>query len=291
MFFAPKKRWFNAYNIIFIIINHSSFVLKKKKASRGGDLHDVRPEFIYTMHEKKRKFFIVLYGPTAVGKTDLSLTLAQQVSAEIINMDVGQFYTPLSIGTAKPEWRSFSTPHHFFDIINTPRDYTVSEYRTRVFETMESIWQRNKIPLLVGGSGFYLASLFFPPSEATPDTQPLSRAVIQKPELLWQELNQIDPVRAAALHPHDTYRIQRALQIWYTTKQKPSERTTQYQPPASYLIIFLTRDRHELYTRINERVSIMLQHGWVNEVKKLQGSEWETFLRTKGLIGYPELFD
>jgi len=206
-------------------------------------------------------------------------------------MDVGQFYTPLSIGTAKPDWRSFSTPHHFFDIINTPRDYTVSEYRNRVFETMESIWQRNNIPLLVGGSGFYLASLLFPPTETTLETQLLSRTLAQDSKFLWQELSRIDPVRAAALHPHDTYRIQRALQIWYTTKQKPSERSTLYQPPASYLIIFLTRDRHELYARINERVSIMMQQGWVNEVKKLQGSEWEPFLRKKGLIGYQELFD
>ena len=103
------------------------------------------------MHGKKQKFFIVLYGPTAVGKTDLSLAIAQQLSAEIINMDVGQFYTPLSIGTAKPDWCSFSTPHHLFDTIDSPRDFSVTEYRQSVLEKMDMIWQRNHVPLLVGG--------------------------------------------------------------------------------------------------------------------------------------------
>ncbi len=243
------------------------------------------------MHGKKQKFFIALYGPTAVGKTDLSLAIAQQLSAEIINMDVGQFYAPLSIGTAKPDWRSFSTPHHLFDTIDSPRDFSVTEYRQIVLETMERIWKRNHVPLLVGGSGFYLSSLLFPPLSGSAEPAEAFPLLLKDPKSLWQELNNVDPLRAAALHPHDTYRIQRALQIWHTTQQKPSERQTRYQPPASHLIIFLTRDRSELYARINERVKIMIKQGWIEEVERLIESPWKDFLQKKRLIGYPELIE
>lgn len=243
------------------------------------------------MHGKEQKFFIVLYGPTAVGKTDLSLSIAQQLSAEIINMDVGQFYSPLSIGTAKPDWRSFSTPHHLFDTLDTPRDFSVTEYRQRVLETMELIWQRNHVPLLVGGAGFYLSSLLFPPLARPSESIEALPVLTEESKNLWQELHAVDPLRAAALHPHDTYRIQRALQIWYSTQQKPSEYQALYQPPASHLVIFLTRDRSELYARINERVKIMIHEGWIEEVKKLLESPWEAFLQKKRLIGYPELID
>lgn len=248
------------------------------------------------MHAPEKKFFIILFGPTGVGKTDLSLELAKQLPVEIVNMDVGQLYTPLSIGTAKPDWRPDKTPHHLFDIIDVPRDYTVLEYREQALSTMEKIWHRNHIPILVGGSGFYLSSLFFPPTtgacknHAEPSGHPTHYESLT-PKDLWLELKRIDPERAAAIHPHDTYRINRALAIWQATGKKPSTYTSVYQPPASYFLIFLTRNRQELYARINERVESMLAQGWQQEVQRLLATPWESFLRTKGLIGYPELCD
>ena len=106
---------------------------------------------------------LIIFGPTAVGKTDFALKVAERVPAEIVNMDVGQLYTPLSIGTAKPNWRSETVPHHLFDYVDKPRNITVVEYRKILLEVLEDIWQRGKLPIIVGGSGFYLKSIFFPP--------------------------------------------------------------------------------------------------------------------------------
>src|SRR5205809_276369 len=98
---------------------------------------------------------LIIYGPTGVGKSELALTVASQMPAEIINMDVGQLYTPFSIGTAKPDWRHQTIPHHLFDAINEPKQYTVVEYRNAVFKLVSDIRERGAIPILVGGSGFY----------------------------------------------------------------------------------------------------------------------------------------
>src|SRR5579863_9779399 len=116
-----------------------------------------------------RPFMLIVYGPTGVGKTDVALAIAQHIPAEIINMDMGQFYTPLSIGTAKPDWKNSPIPHHLFDIIDTPINYTVAEYRTMLYKTVQEVIGRGNLPILVGGSGFYLHSLLFPPHTAFPD--------------------------------------------------------------------------------------------------------------------------
>ena len=109
----------------------------------------------------KQPFTLIIYGPTGVGKTDLALDLAQHIPIEIINMDMGQFYTPLSIGTAKPDWKNSPVPHHLFDIINEPRNFTVSEYRILFYKKVGEIIERGNLPVVVGGSGFYLHSLLF----------------------------------------------------------------------------------------------------------------------------------
>src|SRR5204862_4915580 len=118
---------------------------------------------LYSMNKKiiKQSFIVIIYGPTGVGKTDVALTLAHHFPSEIINMDVGQFYVPLSIGTAKPDWKKESTPHHLFDIIDSQSNYTVTEYRNKVQTTIKDIINRGNLPILVGGSGFYLHTLLF----------------------------------------------------------------------------------------------------------------------------------
>src|SRR3990172_4748508 len=106
-----------------------------------------------------RPFMLIIYGPTGVGKTDMALAIAERMPSEIVNMDVGQFYTPLSIGTAKPAWRSSPVPHHLFDILDTPKNITVVEYRTLLLKKINEIRDRGNLPIVVGGSGFYLYSL------------------------------------------------------------------------------------------------------------------------------------
>ena len=108
------------------------------------------------------KKIIILYGPTGVGKSDCALALGEKFPLELINADVGQFYTSFSIGTAKPDWKNQKMAHHLFDILNEPIDFSVAEYRKKILETCQNIWQKSKTPIIVGGSGFYLKSIFFP---------------------------------------------------------------------------------------------------------------------------------
>jgi len=236
-----------------------------------------------------RPYFVVLFGPTGVGKSDVAITLAEHLPCEIVNIDVGQFYVPLSIGTAKPDWQNQKVTHHLFDILDQPVDCTVVAYRELFERTIKDIWQRNKVPLVVGGSCFYVHALFFPPHIGASADEKACKDY--QPDQLWQKLNEIDPLRAQKIHPHDTYRIKRALAIWHATGKKPSVFVPAYEPPADYTLICLTRDRQQLYERINKRTELMIKEGWIDEVKPLVGTEWEQFLRKKNLIGYPELFD
>ncbi len=234
-----------------------------------------------------RNKFLVIYGPTGVGKTDLSNSIAQAIPVEIINMDVGQFYTPFTIGTAKPlDWQTDQIKHHMFDILSEPKNLTVVEYRTRVKKLMHEIWQRGKLPVLVGGSGFYLRSLIFPllSCNVTVDVPEKN-----KKEESWEALYEIDPGRALEIDRYDTYRIVRALHIWKKTDVIPSEYKPVYDPIADYKIVFLTRDRQELYHRINKRVEMMLECGWLREIREIISTKWEQFILEKKLIGYNEL--
>lgn len=233
---------------------------------------------------------LVIFGPTGVGKSDFAEQIAQHVPAEIINMDVGQLYTPLTIGTAKPNWRYSSITHHLFDVLDSPCDYNVATYRSRVLDLIRSLWLQGKVPILVGGSGFYLKSLFFPPTMPVVVTN--NRVVTQENvHDYWLALQQVDPVRAAAIDKQDTYRIGRALGIWHATGIKPSDYAVSFEPPCSFTLLFLTRPRQELYDRINARVDIMMQQGWLSEVERLYQTDWESFLLKKKLIGYNELLD
>lgn len=231
---------------------------------------------------------ILLFGPTGVGKTDLSELIARNLHVEIINMDMGSFYTPLTIGTAKPDWQHQPVRHHLFDIINQPANYTVADYRADVIRVSTDIRSRGAIPLVVGGSAFYLASLFFPPQSGQSlhdDIQPAG------PEHeWWQQLLAIDPERARAIHPNDHYRIRRALVLWYATGKKPSELAPVYQPiDSNVTIIHLTRNRDDLFARINARVAHMMRAGWIEEVARLRGTNWEPFIKEKKIIGYDDI--
>jgi len=232
---------------------------------------------------------LVIYGPTGVGKTDFALNLAQQIPAEIINMDMGQFYTPLSIGTAKPDWKNSTIAHHLFDIIDEPKNFTVSEYRILLYKKVKEIVQRGKLPILVGGSGFYLHSLLFSSGIAIDDVD--ISDMYPTGTNLWEKLYIIDPKRALSIDKADQYRIRRALGIWHATGKLPSSYSSFYNPEANYMIIFVERDRQELRNRIDTRVLEMLKCGWIEETKVLMQTPWQQFIQHKNLIGYSEIFD
>ncbi len=232
-------------------------------------------------------FFITITGPTGVGKTALVDDLARQLSfpIEVINADTGQLYTPLSIGTAKPNLEQVAMPHHLFNVISSPEDYTATQYREAVLTLMKQISSRGAVPVVVGGSGFYIATLFYPPALQQIDEQDFSG---QSTEELWDLLATIDTARAMHIHKNDRYRIERALQIYYQTGTLPSTVAPAFAPPGSCVIYFLTRAKEDLHERINKRVLAMLHDGWVEEVVGLP-EEWHQYLLKKKLIGYPEI--
>jgi len=240
------------------------------------------------MNKQKKPFVFIIFGPTAVGKTSFALKLAGEVPAEIINGDSGQFYTPFSIGTAKPDWKNEPVAHHLFDIVDEPKDFSVVAYRKRLIETVHDISSRGKLPIIVGGSGFYLKSLFFVPLAGSESSQ---EDLLQDKDFSWEKLHKIDPKRAGQIQKSDFYRIKRALYIWYTTGKKPSDCIPEYKPPFHSSICYLTRERQQLYDRINMRTGQMIQEGWLEEAKALHATEWRAFLYRKKLIGYDILFD
>lgn len=234
-----------------------------------------------------KKNLIIITGPTAVGKTAFSLELAGRVNGEIINADMGQFYTPLSIGTAKPDLATVDLPHHLFNIVDEPRNFTVAEYNKLAHAAIESLWLQNKTPIIVGGSGFYIQSLLFPPQESPITSSVPTSLSLPNKEDLWQSLHAIDPERASHIHPNDTYRLIRALTLFHTTQQKPSA----FEPATMDVffdhltMIVLDRDRDDLYDIINKRTTLMLNNGWIEEVENLN-DQWKKFLVAKKIIGY-----
>jgi tRNA dimethylallyltransferase len=236
---------------------------------------------------KTKPYIIVIYGPTGVGKTDSALEMAKSIpAAQIINGDVGQFYKPLTIGTAKPDWQHSPIQHHLFDSIDEPRNYTVWEYRQHVQQLIQELHRNDITPIIVGGSGFYIASLLFCQQEFDHQEQNQSA---ENPS--WDTLQQIDTVRAAQIHPHDHYRIARALNIWRITGQKPSMYKPRYAPLAPTLMLYVTRTRKELYERIDQRVLDMMEQGWLGETQNVLGTPWERFLQEKKLIGYDDIIN
>lgn len=234
-------------------------------------------------------FFIILFGPTGVGKTACSLALGQAQSIEIINGDMGQVYERLSIGTAKPDWKNDPIAHHLFDIVKDPVHYSAYQYRRDCLPLLAMIGGRGgssaHTPVIVGGTGFYLKSLFFPPADrgAQPVAAPMR-------DIYWDLLHAVDPVRAREIHPHDTYRIGRALHIWREHGILPSQLKPSFALPGRCHILFLDRDTDDLYGRIDDRVEEMMSLGWIDEVAALPTS-WHTFLSAKGLLGYRDVIE
>lgn len=252
---------------------------------------------------KNSCYILFISGPTGSGKTDFSLQLSKHLvtdesvgtpadsSVEIINADVGQFYTALSVGTAKPDWKNAPIKHHLFDIINEPAlyEFNVVNYRDMLLKKATEIYKKGKLPIVVGGSLFYIRSLFFPPLG---DTESSPRGQSDENISLWKKLQEIDPKRANEINPSDTYRIQRALSIWKQTGKKPSEQVPEFNPGFHARILFINLPREHLYKRINQRTEEMINdEGWLDEVRGLVGTSWEHFLKEKKLIGYPEIFD
>lgn len=238
------------------------------------------------------KFFIIITGPTGVGKTDFADILSKTLNfkTEILNADLGQFYTPLNIGSAKPDLKN-KTNYSLFNILNEPKNFTAYDFRNLIINKIEQLWDKKIIPIIVGGSMFYIKSIFFPPQNL--DNQKNKNNLdlsLQNTQELYNQLNSIDPIRASQINNKDRYRIERALDLWYQTGQKPSELSPKFSIPfnSKGIIYYINRDRQELYNIINKRTKIMFDLGFIEEVNNLD-HEWKEFLIEKKIIGYNDI--
>jgi len=242
---------------------------------------------------------LLIGGPTGVGKTKLSLICAKVLNGEIISADSVQVYKGLNIGSAKISFNEMEgVPHHFIDILNPKEAFDVETFRKKAHELIIKLNNENKLPIIVGGTGFYMRALLFP---YTLGNSEKNLEVRKKYEMLAKEkdneyvysiLEKIDKESASKLHFNDTKRVIRALEIYETTGKKKSEQTLQLESIYDYTLLALTRDRKELYSVINERVEDMFKQGLLEEVTHLVKNEGLTSnLQSMSAIGYKEFFD
>ena len=239
-------------------------------------------------------------GPTATGKTALSVTLARQFNGEVINADSMQVYRGLSVGTAKAtEEERAGVCHHLLDFLNPEEPYSVAEFVEMAAGFIPQITGRGHLPLVVGGTGLYITSLLhgiaFAPQRSDPELREelQQEAEEQGAQALYERLRQIDPEYAAKVHPNNLPRVIRALEVFRLTGRKMSEEQRQSRPetpPYRSLCLCLTyRDRAELYRRIDLRVDKMLEQGILGEAETvwLHKAEYRTAAQA---IGYKEFF-
>ena len=242
---------------------------------------------------------LVIAGPTAVGKTALSVSLAKELNAEIVSADSMQIYTGLDIGTAKPTVKERSgITHHMIDVCHPSERFSVAQYVKEANAVIDSVFLKNKAVIIVGGTGLYIDNLIYNNNFSELDVDMKIRADLQKEaeeiggEALLEKLSTIDPLYASKLHPNDTKRIVHALEIFYSTGKTQSEHISESrkaEPKYDYLYAVLDcSSRNVLYERINKRVDVMLDSGLVDEAKKVIYSDWYQNSTASQAIGYKE---
>ena len=244
---------------------------------------------------QRKVHFIV--GPTAVGKTFLSQLLAQKIELEIVSADSRQIYRYMDIGTAKPDaWFRQKVPHHFIDICDPDEYYSAGLFGKQARQTIEQIFGRNKVPLVVGGSGFYIKALVDGIFELDAKDQEIrnvleSRLNSEGLSALFRQLQEVDPIYAQKISPNDRQRILRSLEVFLITGKPFSSFHEQQPEPADFEAIFwgLTMERKMLYKRINQRVELMLKEGLIDEVKHLLEMGYSPRLNALNTVGYKEV--
>lgn len=239
----------------------------------------------------------VLVGPTASGKTPISLLIAPGLNAEIISADSRQIYKQLDIGTAKPSKEDLSRVRHYFvDEIPPERDFNAGEFGVRGREVIGEIFGRRKVPLVVGGSGLYVRALvdgFFEGVSSDPETRSeLYRRLREDgAEALYDELKRVDPLSASRMHPSKPRRVIRALEVYRLTGTPISElQQASVRTGIKPVFAGLRWNRKLLYARIDRRVEWMIARGLVDEAKALRATGYSSALNSLNTPGYREVF-
>ena len=241
---------------------------------------------------------VVVVGPTAVGKTDISIRLARVLNGEIVSADSRLFYRSLDIGTAKPSLEERRVvPHHLIDVADPDEEWSLAVFQSKAKQTIHEIQSRGKLPFLVGGTGQYIRAVIeeweLPPQK--PDYK--LRAILEKlgeeigPKELHRQLSAIDPEAAMRIEPGNLRRTIRAIEVMLKTGYRFSQLSKKRASPFSKLIIGLNRPRPELYDRIDNRINIMIRTGFIDEVRGLLQRGYSPSLTSLSAIGYRELIE
>lgn len=226
-----------------------------------------------------KKKLIVLTGPTAVGKTDLSIKLAQRINGEIISADSIQVYKHLDIGSAKITMEEMDgVRHHLIDVLDPTDSFNIATFKTMAVAAMDEIYNRGKIPIITGGTGFYIQSVLYDINFANNEDDGYRNALEKLadengPNFLHNMLKDIDPVSADNIHANNVKRVIRALEYYHQTGQLMSEHNATEaakKSPYNFAYFVLNCNRELLYNRIDKRVDIMIEQGLVDEVRNLR---------------------
>jgi len=241
---------------------------------------------------------LVIVGPTAVGKTKMAIQLAHRLQGEVVSADSRQVYRYMDIGTAKPTWEEREgIPHHLIDIIDPDEEFSVADYQRLAQRVIRDIWARNKLPILAGGTGFYISAVIDNYNFSSHAVNREYRRQMQRlgekygGAYLLEKLRPVDPVAAERLHPNDLRRIIRALEVYEFTGRPLSQWEREQDKESPYLlsIVGLTMDRAALYAVINRRVEEMIARGLVEEVRALLARGYSPDLNSMQGLGYKEI--
>jgi tRNA dimethylallyltransferase len=238
-----------------------------------------------------QKLFVLL-GPTAVGKTEIALQLAQELDGEIVSADSRLMYRGMDIATAKPtRAEQARVPHHLIDVVAPDQELTLAEYQERAYAAIDDIFARGKLPLLVGGTGLYIRAVVEGYNIPRVPPNPARRAELEQlpaPEL-YARLQTLDAAAARTMLPNNTRRIIRALEVIEATGEPFSQQQTRHPPPFTVAQIGLSLPRPILYVRVDARIDNMMAQGLVDEVRGLVARGYAFTLPSMTGLGYREI--
>jgi tRNA dimethylallyltransferase len=243
---------------------------------------------------------IVVCGPTGIGKTRLSLAMARCFDGGIVSADSMQIYRYMNVGTAKPDAaQQAAAPHYMIDVADPDEPYDAARYAKEARCAISILEKQGKLPLIIGGTGLYIKALLYGLFETIPSSPQLRRRLWQEAggkgrQYIYERVARCDPEAAGRIHPNDTYRLIRALEVYLLTGRPISERQQDHgfaRTPFHVLKIGLHMDRQALYERINQRVEQMVAGGLLHEVEKLLETGYGPELKSMQALGYRHMVD
>lgn len=251
------------------------------------------------MKETIKRPLVILTGPTAVGKTALSIALAKAVGGEIISADSMQVYRRMDIGSAKITREEMAgVPHHLIDVLEPTEEFNVVVFQKLAKQAALEIYGRGHIPIVVGGTGFYIQALLYDIDFTENDEDTALRQSLEEqarregPEALYERLRAVDPESCESIHAHNLKRVIRAIEFYEKTGKKISEHNREQRQNASpyrFAYFVLTDSRDRIYQRINERVDLMMAQGLEAEVRALRESGCRRDMVSMQGLGYKEI--